>query len=383
MNNFYDLIKSFDNFIDITTNDYFQTLPSDWSIFITDIKGSTKAISEGRYKDINTIGAASIVVAKKAMGSSDFPFVFGGDGATLLIPSSKVQSVSSELCALKRLAKDNFDLDLRVGLVRVQDLYDANKPIEVAKYELTPGRCVAVLRGEGVNQAEVWIKQSREKYEVFDNSLNEADLSGLTCRWKPIPSKRGRIFTLIVSSRKGDSVYKKILTQMETFFPEGLDSLNPAITEFGSYKSIWQCMKDEIKYLPSVFRINFFKRFLEIIPAVVLFKYKIPIPSIEKYSKSMQSHSDFRKFDNMLRMVIDCTTDQADKINKLFSKMYNEGDIYYGTFESDNALMTCFVEGLDQGQHIHFIDADGGGYAMAALEMKRQISDSLTPHLSS
>jgi hypothetical protein len=373
METFYENISSFKNFNGITTGEYFSPVPADWAIFITDVRGSTKAISEGKYKEVNTIGAASIVVTRKAMGKNDFPFVFGGDGATLLIPPSKIEAVSKELCALKRLSLKNFNLDLRVGMVQLSELYSHGKQLEVAKYELTPGRSVAILRGEGMNQAEEWIKQSRDKYEVNDQSDMEADLTGLSCRWQPIPSKRGKILSLIVYSRKDGSIYQDILKKMETIFPAGIESLNPASSDLGSYKSIWHCMKDEIKYHPSILSLSFIKRFLEIIPAVVIFKYKLPIPFILKYVKSMQTHSDFRKFDNMLRMVIDCTVKQTEDVKSLLSDLHSNGDIFYGTFEAENSLMTCFVDGLTQGQHIHFMDAENGGYAMAALELKKQI----------
>lgn len=375
METFYESIPSFKNFNGITSGEYFRPIPSDWAIFITDVRGSTKAIADGKYKDVNTVGAASIVVTRKAMGKNDFPFVFGGDGATLLIPPTKIEAVSKELCALKRLAQKNFNLDLRVGMVRISELYAHHKDLEVAKYELTPGRSVAILRGEGMNLAEEWIKQSREKYEINDLSSMEADLTGLSCRWRPIPSKRGKILSLIVYSRKDASIYQDLLKKMERIFPEGIESLNPANTDFGSYKSIWQCMKDEIKYHSSIFSLSFLRRFVEIIPAVIIFKYKLPIPFIRRYVQSMQTHSDFRKFDNMLRMVIDCTLEQTTKINGLLSHMHNDGDIFYGTFESENSLMTCFVDGLTQGQHIHFMDAENGGYAMAASGLKKQIKE--------
>ena len=375
MDNFYEMISGFKNFNGITTGEYFQPVPSDWAIFITDVKGSTKAIAEGKYKDVNTIGAASIVVTRKAMGKSDFPFVFGGDGATMLIPPSKIKAVSSELCALKRLSLKNFRLDLRVGMVTISELYAQNKNIEVAKYELTPCRSVAILRGEGMNTAEEWIKQNRDKYEVNDMSSTEADLKGLSCRWRPIPSKHGKILSLIIYSRKNSLIYQNILKEMDHIFPNGIESLNPANTELSSYKSIWQCMKDEIKYHPSIFSVGLIRRFLEIIPAFIIFNFKIPIPFVRRYVESIQVHSDFRKFDNMLRMVLDCTNEQTFKVKQLLERLHGTGDVFYGTFESENSLMTCFVDGLTQGQHIHFIDAENGGYAMAALALKKQIKE--------
>jgi hypothetical protein len=34
--------------------------------------------------------------------------------------------------------------------------------------------------------------------------------------------------------------------------------------------------------------------------------------------------------------------------------------------------MTCFVSGFGDGQHIHFIDGDDGGYAIAAKALKER-----------
>ena len=94
---------------------------------------------------------------------------------------------------------------------------------------------------------------------------------------------------------------------------------------------------------------------------------------IPEYLRSISAHSDFRKFDNMLRMVIDCTPQQILAVKDLFARLHSEGIIYFGTFEAENSLMTCFVESLSQGNHIHFMDAENGGYAMAAEALKKQM----------
>jgi hypothetical protein len=374
MNNFYQSIPSFSDFRKISQSEVYHPVPEDWSVIITDIKGSTQAISAGKYKDVNTIGAASIVVARKAMEKIDFPFVFGGDGATLLIPSSKVTSVCNELSALKRLAKSNFELDLRVGIVRIRELYDLGEAIEIAKYELAPSRFVAMINGNGMNQAEYLIKSNREKYEVVDNTELKADLTGLSCRWKPIPSKNGKIISLIISSRNGPATYQYILKEMDKLFPKGIEEHNPVKSDLGSYKSIFQCIKEELRYHSSIFSIPLLLRMLEIIPAVIIFKYKINFPFIVKYTKSMQTHSDYRKFDNALRMVMDCTEVQIKSLKLILEDLHSQGAIFYGTSLSDHSLMTCYVDSLNEGQHIHFIDAENGGYAMAAVDLKKQMS---------
>src|SRR5919202_6626769 len=58
---FYAGLRVVDNFIGIADSKNFKSVPRDWYILITDIVGSTKAIEAGRYKDVNLLGACSIV----------------------------------------------------------------------------------------------------------------------------------------------------------------------------------------------------------------------------------------------------------------------------------------------------------------------------------
>jgi hypothetical protein len=90
------------------------------------------------------------------------------------------------------------------------------------------------------------------------------------------------------------------------------------------------------------------------------------------YIRSTASHSDFRKFDDMLRMVIDCSDEEVAQIKLFLDDLFQKGLIFYGTHISQNSLMTCYVEGLNEGQHIHFLDAENGGYTEAAIQMKNQ-----------
>lgn len=75
----------------------------------------------------------------------------------------------------------------------------------------------------------------------------------------------------------------------------------------------------------------------------------------------------------MLRMIIDCSPTQVNLIRSFLEELYQKGYIYYGMHESDNSLMTCFVDRLSEGNHIHFIDGGNGGYAMAAKGLKAQL----------
>jgi hypothetical protein len=376
--NFYQELKSFSNFNEFTNESLYRDLPSDWSVVITDIKGSTKAITEGRYKDVNTIGAATIIVARKAMKGADFPFVFGGDGATLLIPQKDLEDVCENLGALKTLSFQNHGLELRVGIISMQELRDLGKPIQVGKFEITKGRSVAVLKGDGLSIAEKLIKGDSGKYELKTIVTKAPDLSGLSCRWNPIPSRNGKIISILVSSRQGHKVYDNFMTELNKILPEGLENSNPTNIEQASYKSVGKLFREELRLHTSVLSPFFIFRALEIVLAVLIFNYNLPplFFNAEKYKNSMRPHSDFRKFDDVLRMVLDCGHDQIAKITNFLKAQHSAGQLFYGTFETDCSLMTCYVDNLGQGGHIHFIDAENGGYAAAAVGLKKQMKES-------
>ena len=83
---FYAALPDFADFAEFTDPAHYRPAPADWLVVVTDIEGSTRAIAEGRYKDVNMLAAAGIVAVLNVVGGTEIPFVFGGDGATLLVP---------------------------------------------------------------------------------------------------------------------------------------------------------------------------------------------------------------------------------------------------------------------------------------------------------
>ena len=90
------------------------------------------------------------------------------------------------------------------------------------------------------------------------------------------------------------------------------------------------------------------------------------------YKKNFILNTDYRKFDETLRMVISGSQDQRNSLNNYLNELYKLGEIIFGIHPSSGAIATCIVSDYDK-DHIHFIDASNGGYAMAALKMKQQI----------
>ena len=195
---FYNSLRSFSQFEEIVEDRHFTKVPSDWVIVITDVKGSTKAIETGRYKDVNTIGAASIAVVQNTLEGIEFPYVFGGDGATMLIPKNLFPKVARQLGALKNLSRKNFGLELRVGSVEMDELLSVGAVVEVAKFELFAQKYVAIFRGGGLTVAEKMVKGNQALYEIPDVDGADANLGGLSCRWQDIPNRQGKVLSILV-----------------------------------------------------------------------------------------------------------------------------------------------------------------------------------------
>ncbi|MBT6178564.1 MAG: DUF3095 domain-containing protein [Deltaproteobacteria bacterium] len=371
---FYTQMPCFTEFSKSFDASNYHAAPRNWWVIITDVKGSTKAIENGRYQDVNTIGAATIASLQNVMAQEAFPFAFGGDGATAIIPDYKKQEAENELCALRTLAESNFGLGLRVGMVSVAELEDEGLPVLVGKYELQSRYPMAVFRGGALTRAEAKVKESEEKYGVACHGNNATDLSKLSCRWQPLKSQNGKIITLLVQALHKDKVatYLQFTKKLEAIMGGNLETANPVNPEKMRYRSLSKMLTAEKRFQRSF--LSLLGRMATIVMAWMIFAtnlFKL-IPSMRRYMDENPSHSDYKKFDEMLRMVLDCSQFQINAIEKLCEEQFAKGTIHYGIHCSHEALMTCYVPTMNAGEHIHFIDGGDGGYAMAAKQLKAQ-----------
>ena len=89
-----------------------------------------------------------------------------------------------------------------------------------------------------------------------------------------------------------------------------------------------------------------------------------------RYRHQLVENTDFRKFEDGLRMTLDCTPALADRLEALLAEAQESGIVRYGLHRQDAALMTCFVPSPTRSDHIHFVDGAMGGYTMAARTLK-------------
>ena len=376
----YQSLPAFRAFALFASGAPFHRVPDGWTLIVTDIAGSTQAITEGRYKDVNTLGAASIVVARNAVARAEFPFSFGGDGAMMAVPDSVAPRVLAALEALAALAQRQFALGLRVGSFTVSDLARDGCDLEVAKFALAPPRTLAMFRGTAVARAETLLKASPPRDDWSTASAMATDLraiEGLSCRWQPVPSLHGRMATLMVvaqgSPEESNRTYARVLASLEAIVGGDLASARPIHDENMSYRGLREMFRDEWRFAERRCTLPMIRRLAEILAAWLVFRVHIPplVFSPARYAASMVAHSDFRKFDATLRLVLDLTSQQLSAVRLLLDALQNAGAIRYGLHESDTALMTCVVDSLGDGGHFHLVDGGDGGYALAARALKK------------
>ena len=303
--------------------------------------------------------------------------MFGGDGATLLVPPERKDAVCAELSALKGLSEKRFGLGLRVGAMTVAEAESGGTPIEVARFELAGGRSIAIFRGGGLAAAEKKIKADEMRFGVAATQGGLANLEELSCRWNAVPASHGCSLSLLVTARHSDSagIYRKVLAGIDRIVAHGLDAANPIQRMAMSYRSWWECVRDEARQFPSIWSVAFVSKLLGISVAVLSLHYGVPpfFYDPKAYANSIPSHSDYRKFDDTLRLIMDCEPAQVTELRAFLEDLRAKGEIFYGLHEAHSSLITCYVRSTEPGKHIHFVDGGDGGYAMAAKEMKAQI----------
>lgn len=383
---FYAQLSPLTRFIDITQPDHFQPVPEDWYVVVTDVVSSTKNIAQGRYKAVNFVGAMGIVSVLNGAGAVDIPYVFGGDGASLLVPPSLVPTTQAALLAIQAAARRDFQLDLRVALIPVSHV-TAYHRLLVAKVQVSSNYSQAAFRGGGLTYATQLMKAPATQ-DLYQPQISgpppQADLSGLECRWQSIPSRHGDMVTLMVqatapSDSQMNRIYADVIGFMGTLYGTERDQHRPITPDQLKLSFAPRTLRYEVTarggrgwlgrwlYLGKIWMQN--------LMGLVMMGLGVRTPNVDwgHHREDVVSASDYRKFDDLLRMVIASSPAHTRRLARYLEARYQEGRLVYGLHVSSSALMTCLVFERS-GQQVHFVDGSDGGYALAALDMKRRLS---------
>src|SRR4051794_26269060 len=223
----YAALPVVERFGRLTDPSLYAALPDDWVLGVADIVRSTAAIAEGRYKAVNVAGAAVIAAIANRLGTQDFPFVFGGDGAGFALPGAHEALAREALAATAAWIRDDLDLETRVALVPVAAVRAAGHDVRVARYAPTAGVAYAMFTGGGLCHAEAAMKAGA--YAVAPGPPGvRPDLTGLSCRFAEIPATRGVILSVIaVPGLRGSPAAFAALARSLLDLAEGAEAGRP------------------------------------------------------------------------------------------------------------------------------------------------------------
>ena len=372
---------TFDAFERVVDPSVFEAVPNDSFVGLSDIVSSTAAIASGRYKAVNMAGAAMISAIMNALGHRNFPFVFGGDGSSCVVTAAEAERVQDAMARTARWVGEDLDLEMRVALVPVSAIRAGGFDVRVARYAASSAASYAMFSGGGLAWAE---RQAKAGHFAVAPSAPGArpDLTGLSCRWQPLQSRHGTMLSLIVQPdpHAPEEAFARLVVSI-------LDRVNSAEERQGhplpldgpSYR--WPPSGLEYEALAtrgqqSVLRRRWALK-AQTLLALVLFRtgWKLGTFDPKHYVGQSGLNTDFRKFDDGLRMTIDCRTQTADGLERLLSEAEKLGIARFGMHRQSEALMTCIVPSIITDDHLHFVDGAGGGYAMAAAQLKSKAAN--------
>jgi Protein of unknown function (DUF3095) len=300
----------------------------------------------------------------------------------VLIPPEVRDRVADALRRTQHLARHGFGLELRVGLVPVQELRRRGRTVLVAKYQLSPGNHLAMFAGGGLELADRLIKSDPAFTLEERDDPAPPDLHGLSCRWEPYRSLRGHMLTLLVRPLEPDALalQREMIRHLAKILDDAAGSASPIRRE--NMRFAWPPRGLRAEAVAVRGRVPYPLYWLGIWAQSWLqalaerFDLKIGAYHAPTYRAELQRNSDHRKVADTLHMVLDCTEAESAAIEAYLADLRAHGRIAYGTHRADRAMMTCLVFSLEESRHVHFIDGADGGYALAALQLKAQLQAS-------
>jgi hypothetical protein len=373
-NDFYSSIPVFRGFARLMEPSLYRPLPEDWTVGVADIVESTKAIAAKRYKAVNMAGAAVIASVTNALEGREFPFVFGGDGASFAVAPDDLPRAREALAATAAWVKEDLDLVMRVALVPVRAIRAQGVDVRVARFGPSANLSYAMFSGGGLGWTEAAMKRGEFAVAAAPPGT-QPDLSGLSCRFEEIPSARGLILSILVVPARGADplAFRNVIEDIITLVERSPEQGRPVPAQGPPLR--WP--PQGIDYEARAARGGSLASRRAYVFAYTLFAYLIMRFGIkvggfvpQTYIRQLVENSDFRKYDDGLRMILDCTPELEAELSRRLAAAAAVGIIRHGLHRQDAAMMTCFTPSATRADHVHFIDGARGGYASAATALK-------------
>ena len=359
--------------------------PEDWWVVVMDVVDSTRAIDQGRYRDVNVLGAALITAFINHTRIFVLPHTFGGDGAGVLIPPEMVDLARQTLGWLRRLAQVEFELDLHSGVVSMSEIREVGEDILVGRLEPCAHYCQAVFCGGGLRYAERLIKSrshGNEQVAMRGSGGRSRLFNGLVCPWEPIVHERGCIVNLIAEGR-GPTItddfrlYTELIQTIEHI--QGVTELINPVSAGGLEFS-----RDVADYRASIKVKTAFRSAavrwlrLKVSPFVLRFLEQLTRRGIKlgrfdfaQVKAYITEDVDYLKYDDLLCLTTVLADEELQQLRTHLERQRGLGRLRYGLSTSPSAVLTCYVQ--RDGQHLGLLDGSNGGFTRAAQQYKRQL----------
>lgn len=373
---FWDDVPVLSRFRDLTDQSVYVPLPQDWTLGLADVVASTRAIEAGRYKSVNMAGAAVISAVSNATDRRPFPFVFGGDGASFAIGPGREEASRCALADTAALVRDEFGLELRVAQIPVAVVRDAGHDVRVARFAASPDVSYAMFSGGGLAWAETALKRGHSAIEPGPKGARP-DLTGLSCRFEATPNRRGVILSIIAKPvlAADDPRYRAAIENILTLVEDAPERARP-VPDTGaklSWPPLGLDQEARTRKQPGAsLTLERIRLFMRTGFSHLIFRTGMKVGGFDPklYLREMAANSDYRKYDDGLRLTIDCSVALADEIERQLVEAERAGVLVHGSQRQDEALITCLTPAIDRHDHIHFVDGAAGGYAAAAAKLK-------------
>ncbi|MGF9694604.1 DUF3095 domain-containing protein [Rhizobium sp. 0TCS1.26] len=376
---FYQSLPVLLRFEELADAASYAPLPSGWVLALADIVGSTQAIALGRYKSVNMAGAGVISAVLNALGTQDYPFVFGGDGAMIAFPGSRTDDVGGALSAVREWAASELDLTMRVALVPIEAVRTNGFDVAIARFGPSQHISYAMFDGGGTSWAEGEMKAGR--YHVPEGQASAPDLTGLSCRWSPIPARNGEIVSIIVkpASPQAAPAFQALAAALISVMSEQSRDGHPVPEDGPQVGLMGGGMALETSAAAPTAGARLSKRLVYLLQIGIVYishRFNLSIGRFDarRYTREIAENSDFRKFDDGLKMTVDVDEPHRQRLEALLEQAERDGICHYGLHRQNSALMTCLVLNPMSHDHMHFIDGASGGYAYAASSIAEKHS---------
>ena len=311
-------------------------------------------------------GAAIIAAVTNALEGREFPFVFGGDGASFAVGPDDFGRAREALAATAVWVREDLDLVMRVALVPIAAIRAQNLDVRVARFAPSPNVSYAMFSGGGLGWAETAMKRGEFAVPAAPPGT-QPDLTGLSCRFEEMPSMRGLILSVLVVPAKGAEPFSLSRGHRRSHCDGGAYSGSRTSDPFGWSRDQVAAGGDGLRSARRAWRIaaaSSHPGTCEYVCGVcrdaVRHQLGNFVPKV--YVQEVVENSDFRKYDDGLRMILDCTEVLAQALEQRLAAAASAGVVRYGLHRQDAAMMTCFTP--TQTARIMFTSSTARGAAM-------------------